>query len=287
VAAILRRMRGEGRAFSTATIAMGVAVLLLVTVSAQRPSGLQVEDIYQLRSVGDVHLSPDGTRVAYTVSNQERPGRPYSQVWIADLSTGRASRSGGDRDTGSGPRWSPDGRRIAYIGSSADRAGLLVRDVDSSDITYVAGIEGTNHPLPSSGERISWAPDGKRLAFVSTTPGPEADANGDPMVITRYLYKPTATEGETRFNDNRRRTSSSPTSRRGTHARSRPAITTSIRLTGRQAETRSCSFRTAVRIRIGSSTTTSSPCRLAPATCAVSPTRRVPSTFPSGRQTVA
>ena len=27
---------------------------------------------------------------------------------------------------------------------------------------------------------------------MSATPGPEADANGDPMVITRYLYKPTA-----------------------------------------------------------------------------------------------
>ena len=34
--------------------------------------------------------------------------------------------------------------------------------------------------------------------------GPEQDANGDPMVITRYSYKPTASEGMTRFNDNRR-----------------------------------------------------------------------------------
>ena len=51
----------------------------------------------------------------------------------------------------------------------------------------------------------SWSPDGKRLAFVSATPGPEtADASGDPVVITRYLYKPDAAEGMTRFNDNRR-----------------------------------------------------------------------------------
>jgi len=36
-------------------------------------------------------------------------------------------------------------------------------------------------------------------------PGPEtADATGDPIVITRYLYKPDAAEGMTRFNDNRR-----------------------------------------------------------------------------------
>ena len=35
--------------------------------------------------------------------------------------------------------------------------------------------------------------------------GPEtADAIGDPVVITRYLYKPDASEGMTHFNDNRR-----------------------------------------------------------------------------------
>ena len=66
-------------------------------------------------------------------------------------------------------------------------------------------MSGTNHPLPSSGERVTWSPDGRRLAFVSATAGPESDAaHGDPMVITRYLFKPTASEGLTRFNDNRR-----------------------------------------------------------------------------------
>ena len=69
---------------------------------------------------------------------------------------------------------------------------------------FIAPIEGTNHPLPSSGDRLAWSPDGRQIAFISATPGPEADANGDPMVITRYLYKPTASEGLTRFNDNRR-----------------------------------------------------------------------------------
>ena len=43
------------------------------------------------------------------------------------------------------------------------------------------------------------------IAYLSATEGPETDnANGDPMVITRYLFKPTAAEGLTRFNDNKR-----------------------------------------------------------------------------------
>src|SRR4029450_7911569 len=68
----------------------------------------------------------------------------------------------------------------------------------------LAKVTGTNHPLPSSGEQLAWSPDSASIAFISSTPGPETGANGDPVVITRYLYKPTASEGATRFNDNRR-----------------------------------------------------------------------------------
>jgi len=66
-------------------------------------------------------------------------------------------------------------------------------------------MTGTNAPLPGSGSTIAWSPDSRRIAFVSSVPGPEtAAATGDPMVITRYLYKPDAGEGLTHFNDNRR-----------------------------------------------------------------------------------
>ncbi len=107
---------------------------------------------------------------------------------------------GGDRGRASSPRWSPDGQWIAYVGAD----GLTIAKPDGSGAIALAPIGGTNHPLPSSGDRIAWSPDSKQLAFISTSPGPEADANGDPMMITRYLYKPTASEGLTRFNDNRR-----------------------------------------------------------------------------------
>ena len=107
---------------------------------------------------------------------------------------------GGERGRASSPRWSRDGQWIAYIGA----AGLTIARPDGTGETPLAKIEGTNHPLPASGDRIAWSPDSKQIAFISSSPGPEADANGDPMMITRYLYKPTASEGLTRFNDNRR-----------------------------------------------------------------------------------
>jgi dipeptidyl aminopeptidase/acylaminoacyl peptidase len=166
--------------------------------------GLSSADLYQLRSVGDVQVSPDGTRVAYSVQMSDRPGRPYSQVWILDVASGKSARLGSDKEAASGPRWSPDGRWIAYFGREDD-SGMMVSRPDGSQTTFLAPVRGTNHPLPSAGERLAWSPDGRQIAFIAAAPGPETeDANGDPMVITRYLYKPTASEGLTRFNDNRR-----------------------------------------------------------------------------------
>ncbi len=168
-------------------------------------SRIESSDLYRLRSVGDVQLSPDGSRIAYTVENRDRPGRPYSQIWILNLETGQSTRVGSDDAAASNPRWSPDGRRIAYLGRAGDRFGLMLTTADGSGGTFLAPVQGTNHPLPSMGEQFAWSPNGRLIAFASATPGPETQsAGGDPIVITRYLYKPTASEGSTRFDDNRR-----------------------------------------------------------------------------------
>ena len=46
-------------------------------------------------------------------------------------------------------------------------------------------------------------PTEPRIAFVSATPGPEPPMEADPIVITRYWYRPASGHGG-RFNDNRR-----------------------------------------------------------------------------------
>jgi dipeptidyl aminopeptidase/acylaminoacyl peptidase len=162
-------------------------------------------DYLKLRSVGTVRLSPDGKRLAYTVENHDLPGKQYSQVWLLTLADGKSVRIGDATASSSDPEWSPDGQRLAFSGRSGEKSALLIANADGSGARMLAPLEGTNNPLPSTGRRFTWSPDGKQIAFVSGVPGPEsAEATGDPVVIRRYLYKPDADEGGTRFNDNRR-----------------------------------------------------------------------------------
>jgi dipeptidyl aminopeptidase/acylaminoacyl peptidase len=186
-------------------LAAALTVSVIVGAAAAQPRGLQSSDLLRLRAVGEVKFSPDGSRLAYTVINNDGQGRPYSQLWIMTVADNKSIRLGGEKEPSSNPEWSPDGRSIAYEGRPGDKSGLIVANADGSNAKFLSPIQGTNNPLPSTGKSITWSPDGKRIAFVNAVPGPETqDATGDPIVITRYLYKPDDSEGFTRFNDNRR-----------------------------------------------------------------------------------
>ena len=181
-------------------------LLTLLTISPWGiAQGLTSTDLSKLRSVGAVALSPDGKHLAYAVAMRDEPGRPYGQLWVMDLTTQKSIRFGGDKDRSGGAVWSPDGKWISFFGRLGDKHGLMIAKPDGSDVTVLASPEGTNSPLPGTGNEVTWSPDGKQIAYISSTPDSRAaEASGDPMVISRYLYKPDAGEGMTRFNDNQR-----------------------------------------------------------------------------------
>ena len=194
----------QGFRFSSLVI-VALIIAVVANLGYSQSRGIENADLLKMRSVGDVQFSPDGSRVAYTVLNNDGPERPYSQLWVMTLADGKSNRIGGETVFSSNPEWSPDGQWIAYQGQQGAKSSLMVVRSDGSGGRFLSEMRGTNSPLPTTGKSIAWAPDGKRIAFISSTPGPETeDATGDPIVITRYLYKPDFAEGLSHFNDNRR-----------------------------------------------------------------------------------
>jgi dipeptidyl aminopeptidase/acylaminoacyl peptidase len=204
-AAMRVRRLVSGWTAAAIVVALFAAAILPGEGAAQTANALQPADYQRMRSVAQAEFSPDAKLIAYTVVRYDRPGRPWPQLWVLDVASGKSTRIVSENDVAGDPVWSPDGHWIAYDGAAEGKQGLAVVHPDGSSATFLTEAHGTNSPLPGTGAEVTWSPDSKQIAFISATPGPEtADATGDPIVITRYLYKPDAGEGLTHFNDNRR-----------------------------------------------------------------------------------
>ncbi len=130
---------------------------------ADKPADMSIfqpSDIFELEVANDPQVSPNGKYVVYVRrSNDIMNDNTRSSIWIADTA-GKQHRpllSSGDNHYS--PRWSPDGTRLAYISSSDGTPQLYVRWMDTAQTALVTNIASS----PSS---LTWAPNGKSLAFT-------------------------------------------------------------------------------------------------------------------------
>src|ERR1700753_1452901 len=108
-----------------------------LSATAGRP--LAPDDFYNIQTVGDPHVSPDGKWVAYVVSHNDRAAdEGRNSTWMAAWDgTQQVQLTNSARGTDT-PRWSPDGRYLAYLASGvAANAGADKSREGSQDKTQV------------------------------------------------------------------------------------------------------------------------------------------------------
>ena len=134
------------------------------------PDLLTAEMVVDLLQVTSVALSPDGERIAYTLSvprdADEEPGRSYAQLWLADVdagSDGPRRFTAGKESVGS-PGFSPDGRQVTF---TVERE----KDQEGTQIYAIPADGGEARALTRHDGSVSsyrWSPDGQWIAFAAT-----------------------------------------------------------------------------------------------------------------------
>ena len=124
------------------------------------------EDLWSVRRAGALDLSPDGSRLVFTVQDYNLgKNNSVTHLWLLDTAPGAIARPLTTADsTDSAPVWSPDGARLAFTSK---------RGADENPSLYVLRLDGGEPekilelPLPISSPR--WLPDGQRLVFATRT----------------------------------------------------------------------------------------------------------------------
>lgn len=175
-----------------ATIALtlaGADALIPAALAAQTPGrrAIAPSDIYNLRSVSDPHISPDGQWVAYTVSSVDSvKDRNVSHIWMTSWDGTHTIQATSSRESESSPRWSPDGRYLSFVSSRGgmDDAQLWLMNRLGGEAELVSHVKG-------GVSDYAWSPDGKRLVLVVTDPDSASDSTSPPkpIVVDRYHFK--------------------------------------------------------------------------------------------------
>src|SRR6185436_2116898 len=127
---------------------------------------LTAMDLMRIKGVSAPRLSPDGSRVAYSVSEikteKDKEWKSVTQVWVVTTAGGKARQyTRGDKNS-TAPEWSPDGTMIAFLSD---------REKDGERQVWMMMADGgeswaaTTHKGGVSGFR--WSPDGKSLLLTA------------------------------------------------------------------------------------------------------------------------
>jgi dipeptidyl aminopeptidase/acylaminoacyl peptidase len=139
-------------------VLLAIFVLSAISASAQKRA-FTIEDLYRVKSISEVHVSPDGKTVVYasTVLDLGR-AKSVSHIWSMDID-GRNARQLTNGEKGeTSPAFSPDGRWISYL-NPAD-GNLYAIPAAGGVAKKLIGIStGVSDPI--------WSSDSKWIAFSS------------------------------------------------------------------------------------------------------------------------
>ena len=165
------------KARSARTLGMlGTVWALLVAMpgpaSAQR-RGFEPADYYDLVTVGDVAVSPDGDLVAFTLTRiLEEENRRQREIWIQALENGRPAgepyRFTAPTGDSYAPSWSPDGSLLSFTSERGD-------DDNSTWFVRVSGPGGEAFHIEGVRGAPVWSADGEWIAYLALAEETESD----------------------------------------------------------------------------------------------------------------
>ena len=139
--------------------------LVVLFVSAASAQTWTPEMQLKLKAVGQPRVSPDGTRVVYTVNEAVMTADKsefVTQIWMANVATKQTTQLTFGEKSSTNPKWSPDGKWIAFLSNRKDNRNNLYR------LSMDGGEAEPLTDLKSAVSNFEWSPSGRHIALTMT-----------------------------------------------------------------------------------------------------------------------
>jgi dipeptidyl aminopeptidase/acylaminoacyl peptidase len=170
-------------------LVVGMSLALALAGPAALAAKMSPEDVAGLRTVVDARISPDGGRIAYTLSIPRDPiedenGPAWTELRVVRFDgSGDRTFVGGEVNV-SQVRWSPDGTLITYV---SKRHGD-----EHSTVWAIPADGGESFRLVEHGSSVAsydWRPDSRAIAFVAAEPEPDSREKEREKGFNQEIYE--------------------------------------------------------------------------------------------------
>ncbi|WP_078548293.1 alpha/beta hydrolase family protein [Litchfieldia alkalitelluris] len=156
--------------------------------------GILAEDLYELKSVGSVEMSPNGDRYAFVETKINKDKHDYiSHIFIGDIESGQVTQwtFGDVRDTS--PKWSPDGKNLAFVSNRSGKSQIYLLNADGGEAQQLTNCK-------HGARNLVWSPNSDSILFATSLAlnekvTDEVETNKEekklpePMVVEQIRYK--------------------------------------------------------------------------------------------------
>jgi len=136
--------------------------------AAKRP--FAITDLYDIRNVGDPQYSPDGTRIAFTVTTHNlKKGKSNSDLWMMNADGTGLRQLTFVPQADYHPRWSPDGKHLLFVSTRKNGAQVWRLPVGGGEAEQLTDFSaGVSDP--------EWAGDSRIIFYTDVWPECGADS---------------------------------------------------------------------------------------------------------------
>lgn len=154
------------------TVLLVLAVLATASLRAAETKVPTIDQVIEVKRPGAVALSPDGSRVAYTVTGANWDDNAYETEIFLVRTDGEppVQLTRGKKSSGA-PAWSPDGKWLAFVSDRTDKRQLYLIALDGGEPRPLTDVDGVSS--------FAWSPDGSKIALTMMDPVSDASKERD------------------------------------------------------------------------------------------------------------